>query len=87
VRFRKPVLVFCVLEPFESLVDQNIMNHEVTKAICCDSKSYKEQIVKTSLNSIVEKNDTRNSKKSKKISLRSKILAYSADDDLHENTT
>jgi hypothetical protein len=62
------------------------MNHEVTKAICRDSKSYKKQVVKTSLCSNRKRNILGIAKIAKNISLRSKIFAYSADDGLHENT-
>jgi hypothetical protein len=52
------------------------MNHEIRKSIGCNSKSDEEQIVNSSFNAIVEKHDTRHGKKSQKISLRSKTLAY-----------
>jgi hypothetical protein len=61
------VSVFCRLKPFESLVNQNIMNHEVTKAICRDSKSYKKQVVKTSLCSNRKKEYTGIAKSQKNI--------------------
>jgi hypothetical protein len=62
------------------------MNHEVTKAICRDSKSYKKQVLKPA-SAPTEKETYWNSKNRKKYIIRSKIFAYLADDGLHENTT
>jgi hypothetical protein len=68
-------------------MNQNIMNHEVTKAICRDSKSYKKTSKKPA-SAPTEKKNTRNSKKiAKKYHYARRYSHISADDGLHENTT
>jgi hypothetical protein len=60
------ILVFGVFEPLESLVNQNIMHHEIAKSVKGDSQSYEKKIVHPSFYSEVKKNNTRNGKNHKK---------------------
>jgi hypothetical protein len=87
VYFRKPIrYLFC--ESWTIWIFGESIHHESwsNKSIC-NSKSYKEQIVNSSCSKVKKKHDTCTAKMIKKISLRSKTLAYLADDDLHGNTT
>jgi hypothetical protein len=68
-------------------MNQNIMNHEVTKAICRDSKSYKKNKLKPA-SAPTEKRNILGIAKSQKIYHYARRYSHiSADDGLHENTT
>jgi hypothetical protein len=60
------ILVFGIFEPFESLVNQNIMHHEIAKSVKSDSHGYEKKIIHATLYPEVKKNNTRNGKNHKK---------------------
>ena len=82
------VLIFGVFKPLESLMNQDIVNHEITKSINGDSESNEKQIVDSAFYSIIKKHDARNGKNDKKniISFKN-MLRILVGDDQHENTT
>ena len=59
VRFAQSYQVFVVgvFEPLKSLMDQDIVYHEITKSVECDSEPYEKQIVHTSLYAKIKKDD------------------------------
>jgi hypothetical protein len=68
VRFSQSyqVLVIGVFEPLKSLMNQDIVYHEITKSIKCDSESNEKQIVYATLHSKIKKYDAGNGKNHKK---------------------
>ena len=46
-------------------MNQDIVNHEITESVKCDSESNEKQIIHSALNAKVEKNDARKSKNHK----------------------
>jgi len=46
-----------MFEPFESLMNQDIVNHKITESVKCDSQSDEKQIIHSALYAKVEKND------------------------------
>jgi hypothetical protein len=47
-----------VFEPFETLVNQYIVNHKITQTVKHNSQTYEEFVIQTSLYSIVKKRYT-----------------------------
>jgi hypothetical protein len=64
-----------VFEPFETLVNQYIVNHKITQTVK-HSQTYEEFVIQTSLLHSKKKCYTWGGKKLQKDIIRSKILAY-----------
>jgi hypothetical protein len=73
-----------VFEPFETLVNQYIVNHKITQTVKHNSQTYEEFVIQTP--STYSKK-VLGAKKLKKDIIRSKILAYFVGGDRHGNTT
>jgi hypothetical protein len=74
-----------VFEPFETLVNQYIVNHKITQTVKHNSQTYEEFVIQTSINSIVKKLYLGRQNYKKDI-ISFKILAYLVGGD-HGNTT
>lgn len=60
------VFIFSILEPLETLMNQDIVNHKIAKTIDGDSQSNEKQIIDSALYTIVKKDDAGNGKNDKK---------------------